>query len=532
MTAQEPLRRLTAAVLGLAIAACGGGEADPSESGGTEASPQEAAQTAAGLTSAGELPRPCLVGQSIWPGTAVQLMVADAWASCLRSICQSDSTCSNPEAAFNSPNGTLSLNSPTTPHLVGHDLYLGRVGEFMGGVDWLFTNESWSWPLAAREMTFARWAKHRANAALNCRPSEGADGVSVDIGLPDAALPDTLSLSGLNDAGSYSAISPTGRLAAAAELQRPALNLCIAQQLRRSAPGALGAEALLLSEAEQRELLSVIRERAQLAALGAAQIASVTTGEPNPFLGGLELDQIGWGTGFLETSDSRLAIIQRWAMETRIAAGGDAAKTMRAVLTSIGADLGAAVQLHLAATEELANLFARSGSARSPSSSQERENQADDTWGYESWQQRTYALLYGGDPLAVGGFAPWIHPVVTTPPGAASTTDPTVGGDDSWLYGFFPGIVNAADASIVTPVGRAAVALGDERSHFPASRDSGYALEPLRAHESHLALGLLQQHDLLDLVLTGSGDCRTIDPEDTAERWATTLDAALYARAC
>ena len=60
-----------------------------------------------------------------------------------------------------------------------------------------------------------------------------------------------------------------------ADLRSGGLNLCIAQKLRAVSPGAAGGEALLLSEEEQRQLIEIIRERAQIAMLNYALLGVV-----------------------------------------------------------------------------------------------------------------------------------------------------------------------------------------------------------------------------------------------------------------
>ena len=48
---------------------------------------------------------------------------------------------------------------------------------------------------------------------------------------------------------------------------------------------------------------------------------------------------------------------------------------------------------------------------------------ADDAWGPGSWYQRSLALMYGGDPLAVPANGPWRHPLGYTVPGPQLTSD-------------------------------------------------------------------------------------------------------------
>src|SRR5262249_35302560 len=68
------------------------------------------------------------------------------------------------------------------------------------------------------------------------------------------------------------------------------------------------------------------------------------------------------------------------------------------VLAQLGSDLGAAVNLEIDSTNELAQLLFRSASSHADRGGTISGLPQDD-WGSNSWRQRLLALLFGGNPL-------------------------------------------------------------------------------------------------------------------------------------
>ncbi len=304
-------------------------------------------------------------------GSTVDLLAADAMAQCA--------------AGQRGSNGTI------LPNKVDHDSYLRRVQKMMsdaaagapGGVG----NDDRS--------TEQRWVDLRTRPEYNCDPvtKENLRSVplSLNAGVTEAFPPGDVG--GIED---FKVVA----LAANADLRTAGMNLCIAQYLRRASPGASAGEALLLDESQQRWLLEVIRERSQIAMLHYALLGTVFALKPTSPLNTLKPAQT-------------IAALTLWAEQcTTHSVPGCAAGNH---LHSMGLDFAAAVQLHVMVTEELAQLLARSSSARiarggAPAS------RADDVWGEGSWKHRMHALLFGGDPLAIEADGPWKHPLGSTTP--------------------------------------------------------------------------------------------------------------------
>src|SRR5262249_34282098 len=154
-------------------------------------------------------------------------------------------------------------------------------------------------------------------------------------------------------------------VAANAVITQPTINLCIAQQLRGQSPGTAGGEALLLSSANQRQLLETIRERVQLAMLSFSQLAVAFTQPDLTVPTTLMADQ------------APLPIVIKWARDSN---NGQ-------FMTGMGTDFAAAVQLHTVVMAELADLYARASSAREPRGGHAK-SRAEEIWGPGSWRQR------------------------------------------------------------------------------------------------------------------------------------------------
>lgn len=191
------------------------------------------------------------------------------------------------------------------------------------------------------------------------------------------------------------------------QLRAPGLNLCMSQILRQRAPGASGAEAILLSSESQLALLDSARTRSQIAITHYALLASVFAAEPQEIQSYLKKDlfdsdlkdyQIpGW--------DDTIALLQDWSRNVD-----------PAVLQQMGEDFAAAVQMHTAITEEFSTLLSRSSSARLARGGTP-DTLAQEYWGKGSWLQRLGALMYGGDPLAMEKSGPWRSSSGLTGPG-------------------------------------------------------------------------------------------------------------------
>ena len=329
------LRTLFFACVALTAASCGGGFGFGVSHKASGAAPQ--------LRSVPQL----------FHGTITQLFVADAAASC--------AYIDGSNVVDDSVNGWS-------------DDYLAHVRDLMAGT--LCPYE----PMPPNTSMVQRYILQRSQ--LSCdNPTQLAPGMQAN-GAP-AIEPTAIPWpSGL-------AMSDTG---AGEAIRSAPFNLCIAQKLREMSPGAASGEALLLSGADQRELLEVIRERTQIAMLQYAALAVAFA--PHTSSSGASVDP-------------EAQALRSWAQANP------------AWLSRMGADFATAVQLDVDVTKETARLFGRSASARLA-----RGGTAigpDDAWGAGSWQQRTLAVLYGGDPLAqaADGSSPWRHPWAKTVPGEA-----------------------------------------------------------------------------------------------------------------
>ncbi|MDX2054206.1 MAG: hypothetical protein SFV15_17530 [Polyangiaceae bacterium] len=149
------------------------------------------------------------------------------------------------------------------------------------------------------------------------------------------------------------------------------LNLCLAMQLRQ---GLNSAEILFASEDEQAQLLGIIRERAQIAALGYAKLARILM-MPQP-------------PAYRPTKRYYFSDIQTWGADP---ANGDSLKYL-------GEDFATSVRLLINSTTEYARFLQRR--AATGWSSEAGVPRAQALWGEGSARVRLMNLLYGGgDPL-------------------------------------------------------------------------------------------------------------------------------------
>jgi hypothetical protein len=321
---------------------------------------------------------PGLVAQpNNWFGTPIDLMVADAVASC----------------SWQSATATLDNNTTVDGYIatVAASVLTSQCGS--GGV--------YSTP--AGQSLWGHWWYQRDDA--NCNKSANpSDGSSLNhVTLPRYLIPNAV-VQGTTAGVPVSSHLPAdanydgSTAAATAMIRAPLLNLCIAQQLRAQAPGTAGAAALLLSTNDQRLLLEVTRERAQIAMLGFAQLG-VVFAQPSQTI----------------TTAAYAGVSTYMPFPMVTAWGQDPANGARVL--SMGADFATAVQLHTIVSQEFAELLARSSSSRE-SRGGHAYTTAEEVWGVGSWRQRTLVSLYGGAPLAAeeDGSTPWVaSPLVTTP---------------------------------------------------------------------------------------------------------------------
>jgi hypothetical protein len=385
-------RHLLSCVLVYVLLALGGISCSDAPTG------RDVDETQHALSIPGQTPVPCVVEfqNSLWDGTTVQLMTADALAAC-----------GGPALAAGYEGDLAPLFMDTTGIVdEGLNAVLSRMRETIGNPD--------GFPLSSHLSHWSEFRRRTRDTGVpidffgatvhiaNCDPATG-EPLVFPYDLRPTPVVETLDLSALYDVPARRSLSDD---LANRDLQWAGVNLCIAQRLRQVAPGAAGGEALFMTRAEQRELLETIRERAQIAMVNYALLGMTFSAQM------LTDDQAAL---FLLDSgvhiDVRLPWLQGWANQV----------ADPALLAGMGQDFAAAVQLHIAVTRELAELLARSRSAREPHRPtvppEADWGAADDTWGTGSWQQRQAALMFGGDPLAQQFGGPWQHPMGVEAPG-------------------------------------------------------------------------------------------------------------------
>ncbi|MBE7481625.1 MAG: hypothetical protein HS104_16795 [Polyangiaceae bacterium] len=377
-------------------------------------------QRGSALSAPGQTPVPCMSGEYTWDGTKSELLLADAFAGCSASVYDD----------YFATGGFPTADSSLKGVLVHMDEVLPNTTDFLA----------------------KQWRAYRAEPTKNCDPTNPKQPASIEI--HESEIKETLNLSGVLVG------RPWVVELADMDLRWAGLNLCMALRMRELSPGTAGAEALLMSNAEQRELLETIRERAQIAMLQYALLGSV-------FASG------GAGTAPQTTpccDDPNNPLCQ--ICPSRHLRVGNlqwfGRNAPASTLRSMGRDFATAVQLHTTVTQELNSLLARSRSAVLPRGG-EATSRSDETWGPGSWQQRLMASTYGGDALAADAKSPWQHPNGQSTPG--TTLD------------------------------------------WPTRQEFPYVRQELDEPQVLSALSLLLSHDVLDLTLTPSGSqCPTIDP--------------------
>lgn len=187
------------------------------------------------------------------------------------------------------------------------------------------------------------------------------------------------------------------------EMSVAGTNLCMANRLREQ---MLSMDMLTASGADQRQLLLVIRERAQVAMLQLAM----------------------FGRAFADTSANLVTDAAQYLPILR----QHYLRLTAAQRNQLAADLASAVRLEIDVTHELAQLLARSSGARANladiGGAGFPDIFADVEWGPGGWRGRALDLLYGGDPL--GSLLSYV-------PGAPVSSN--------WMWGDYAGFGNSWD---------------------------------------------------------------------------------------
>jgi hypothetical protein len=357
-------------------------------------SSEKTGKTAAALTLQGR-PLPANLNGSqanAWSGSPVDLLVADAFASC-----------SYP--AINGVNGTWEFFDAN-----GLDEYLKQVYVWMGSAQCTDTaNPSPLANILSSDVLHYWFVQRGVESVPGWHNDCNTDGtLNAVTGAPNPALATLQPTPVADDLPDETTITldytqQTDGITAGALLRKASVNACIARQLRQMSPGSTGGEALLYSADEQRKMLQVIVERTRIAMLQYAALSILfTTPQPSPPPSG--------------GSIPALPLLQQWAADPDNAA----------TLGEMADDFAYSVNLNIQATGEMVSLLGRSAGAHSPRGGNPA-NAQDEMWGYESWRDRALALLYGGDPLVRNAdqSAPWAHTL-----------------DQSDLFPGYPGVIN------------------------------------------------------------------------------------------
>jgi hypothetical protein len=335
---------------------------------------------------------------SAWKGSPVELLYADALASCAYEEAGNYFSYSTIDQYYNHIFGLMEgVTCPAHPNPQNPNEILDY------GSRYDITIET-------------RWLLQRNDRFCNIDPSTGA---TASAGL-ERLLPQI-------DNTNFHVESPfggdagatTARIARRA-LQVPVTNLCIAQHLRSKSPGISAGEALLLSAADQRQLLALTKERSQMAMLQFGLLGQLfATPTPSTTPPPESISNVPGGN-----ANNFLPMLRHWIQQPSSDAAG-------ILVAELAEEFATAVQLHSTASQEFAQLLSRSGAARLPRGASSSDPswtaagfrpKAVETWGPGSWRQRTLASLYGGDPLVEDEdhTTPWQHFADRTAPGGSS----------------------------------------------------------------------------------------------------------------
>jgi hypothetical protein len=368
---KTPWIKISAAVGAVVLAAC----SSTDEGHGTRSGAETVGVAEGALTNAGMVPYPAAKDATgalvpAWNGSIVHLMTADAIAQCF------------------APDTNAS-------HYTGYqDSYLSYVQGLMS------TSACGKGVAGANGQTpdlrspAKRWADQRNDSTCNVDSAGRAR--AITLARSDARFHTVSTAARSAQVQGYLA---TALASAQASVEVAEENLCVAQRLREF---GTSADALVMSAGDQRLLLEVTRERAQVAVLQYTGLTKALRGFYNDVSAPVP-------------SDDAVDVIHAWAADP----------ASLAALTAMGGDFSAAMQLHVSVTRDFAELLWRSASARSTRGGVET-SLVDTDWGPGSWRQRMMALLFGGDPLhaedpsvftawtgdsKVGNPSPWAPPV-------------------------------------------------------------------------------------------------------------------------
>ncbi|MDX2054208.1 MAG: hypothetical protein SFV15_17540 [Polyangiaceae bacterium] len=290
-------------------------------------------------------PVPIAPAQSAWDGSLVDLMAADALGQC----------------TSGARLGITAIDYGAQP-----DAYLGKLWGLMDKAACRHVGDN---PIVYD--TNAAWRASRATPECNLDTRTGRPAVSGTAkGRPSVPALASVQFK-LTNGNWYWANN---------SVAYPELNLCMAARLREKLSSA---EMLFASEDQQAEMLGVIRERAQLAAIGYSIVGrafamnlSLPTGASSPDLDALA----SWAQDPLRAQDGHLG--------------------------TLGDDFATATRILMDVTYEYARFLQRRAAAGW--SSENSSNAATKRWGEGSARTRLMNLLYGGgDPLGpVNGPAP------------------------------------------------------------------------------------------------------------------------------
>jgi len=307
--------------------------------------------------------------KSGWDGTLAELLAADAFAQCA-------STTSDYHLIRTTTYERDADNAP----IQGLDAYLNHLDALIGnsltapcyGASATTSVERWL-ELRANPKCSADASKQALRSLIVLEPGERVlDHVARDVAAYDTFNAAPLQWKPADNSwqlsGSASVIKSAHR-AASRELSYADLNLCMAERLRAfvNSPAVFAAPP-----GDHRELLGVIRERAQLASTQFSMISTLFASFPRNDIPEHYV---------INDPNSFLILFSAWSHW--------AAANSPNSLARLGEDYARAIRLTISATFEFADLLARETSAAGTKG----------TWDLGSPRVRTMNLLYGGDPL-------------------------------------------------------------------------------------------------------------------------------------
>jgi len=303
-----------------------------------------------------------------WDGTLAELLAVDAYASC--ALGTSKFKYNVAVAGF--PTGFPAGNDEYLNHLVS--LSKQHLCADSGPVSQPF-------PI--------QWLNNRRNKECNVQPLTGMQaGVEFNWNEVDNEY-ESFHHEFADDWQDYTSdidVYERAHTLAAAELEYASLNLCIAQKLRSQLNGDT---SIFVSTDDQVEILTIIKERAQLSALYFALLGKLFASQ--------QASSTTVDAGDLEF----LVLMRKWAE----GAGP-------AVLIEMGEEFAAAVNVLLETTYDLAGELQRLAATRPVSTRSGVDGtRAARDWGLGQPRMRLLNILYGGEPSS--------SPLKVMPPGYA-----------------------------------------------------------------------------------------------------------------